>query len=64
MLGTGAIVVWIAREGERFRAGGRIILLPPRLNIMEADVIDAVALLPGGAPQPEKVLLCMAGDLH
>lgn len=62
----GAITVWvvsiIATESQCLPA--RRVVLRPWLSVVEADVVDAVALLLCGALLPTKELLCMAGDLH
>jgi hypothetical protein len=39
------------------------IILRPRFRIIEANIINTVALLLGGV-MPTEVLLRMAGDLH
>jgi hypothetical protein len=50
-LATRAIAVWV-------------VSIATWLSVIEADVIDAVALLLCGALLPTKELLCMARDLH
>lgn len=62
-LATKAIRVWVVSiASESLPARG--VVLHPWLSVIEADVVDAVALLLCGALLPTKELLCMAGDLH
>lgn len=63
-MATSAIVFWVvgaAVEGEPLQT--RSIILQPRLNIVDTNVIDAATLFLGGV-HPTEVLLGMAGNLH
>ena len=55
-------IVGAAIEGMPLPSGS--VVLHPWLNIMEANIIDAVTLLAASVPLLEKVLLSMARDLH
>lgn len=55
-------VVGTAGEGECLPA--RSVVQRPGLGVVEANIVDAVALPRGGALQPAEVLLSVAGDLH
>jgi hypothetical protein len=63
-LAAGSIDIWIIRtsKGEWLPTGRVIQGL--RFIIIEANIINTVALFFVGALQPTKVLLRMAGDLH
>jgi hypothetical protein len=59
------MTIWIictTGKGERLPAGR--VVMHPRFSIIEADIINTVALLFGGALYPMEVLLRMVGDLH
>ena len=65
VLATSTIAAWVVgttSEAEPFPVGG--IILSQRLGIIEADVIDAIALPTSRILQPSKVLLGMARDLQ
>ena len=57
-----ARVVGTSTEVEPFPVGG--IILSPRLGIVEADVVDAIALPTSRILQPPEVFLGMARDLQ
>ena len=59
------MTIWIictTGKGERLLA--RRAIMYPRFSIIEAYIINTIALLLGGALHPTEVLLRMAGDLH
>jgi hypothetical protein len=65
VLATGTIAAWVvgtSGEAESFPVGS--IILSSRLGIIEADVVDAIALPTSRILQPSKVLLGMVGDLQ
>jgi hypothetical protein len=62
LLATGDVAA--VGEGEGLPAGGVVGGFYPGLGVVEANVVDAVALLGGAALVPAVVLLRVAGDLH
>ena len=62
---AGSIAIWIIRTSKgEWLPTGRVVW-GPRFIIIEANIINTVALfLVGALLHPTKVLLRMAGDLH
>jgi hypothetical protein len=58
------VVVAAGEEGGCLPPGRVVGGRCPGLGVVEADVVDAVALPRGGALQPAVVFLRVAGDLH